>query len=976
MDINVSKFTTSEQVKGVLTFYQMQGMPVPQSLLNRLAELQNQESETKIAQDQSTTDDDFVNSEHPIYDTLVKHAKYKPDEEKKKCIFDTVNYLLQDVKDAEQPGLLLGRIQCGKTDTFVKIMALAMDRGIDVCIVLTKGTNALADQTVSRMSDDFKPFAWTEKITNRPIVAIHDIMRIKDNGINTADVKRQKFIIICKKEDDNLKHLLTLFNEKQPLLKEKNVLIVDDEADFASWNYMTRGGKVNLAVITSLINEFIHTPSYCRYLQVTATPYSLYLQPDKYIKVGDGGYVRPMRPRFTTIVPTHPKYVGGDHFFIKSVEDPESLYGCLFHPISDKCMQVMKDKNARYLSNMLTSNNIADFRYAIFSYLVATVIRKIQESSNLKYRSSCLIHLEVSQKKQVWQEALVLDFIKKIQDAYTNVEGDTSYFDELFENIYFDFYDSVTAAREHDKLIKLEMPSKEAVLDELRLSLSELEPKEIVHVVNSDRDIKELLDAKSGQLKLTALFNIFIGGSILDRGITIERMLCFFYGRKPSRFQQDTVLQHMRLYGSRPSEDMAVTRLHTTNELYEVLTKMNDLDNQLRDFLINNENDPEKKAVFVGIAPGTKIVPCAKGKIVVSDTVSITPGFRNTVWGFQTDTKKAISKVISGLDEQLESLSGYCEDQFFPVAKSVVYDILYKIRSTFVYDDGPDGLHGNFKLDWNVADMTGCIEYTTGSDNNLMYVMVRKDMNASRYRANGKFVDAPDTGSTDLAKAREVAKDAPALMLFRENGEKEQGWRGTPFYWPVLVAPMKVKPAIFTAGDYVPDINVVNVDTSELTEGINPEDILTIPNFIDKTTYENILNGKENTLLRIIGDLNASHFLEMDITGRHFKISNAVTSRDDIDAGIHTYNNGNFPFVIRDYKYLMIRARGIGCFMYTLCKLKEDNPYEILAAVDSEDDKLIFPSGEEINVQYDNTVNWTLNFNVEVIRSKVFEGDI
>lgn len=972
--IEASHFTTSEQIKGVLMFYQMQNLPAPQSLKDRLVELERQEAEALAAkiQAQATASDeeDFVDSEQPIYDTLVKYAKFKPSEEKRKCIFDTVDYLLQDGKDAEQPGLLLGRIQCGKTDTFVKIMALAMDRKIDICIVLTKGTNALADQTVSRMSDDFRPFAWSEKRTHRPIVSIYDIMQIKNNGINKTDANRQKFIIICKKEDDNLKHLLNLFNEKQPLLKEKNVLIVDDEADFASWNYMTRGGKVNLAVITSLINELVHTPSYCRYLQVTATPYSLYLQPDKFIKVGDGGYVRPMRPRFTTIVPTHPNYVGGDHFFVKSVEEPESLYGYLFHPISDKCMTVMKNKNQTYISNMLTSNNIEDFRYAIFSYLIATVIRKIQEGVGLDYRSSCLIHLEVSQKKQVWQEALVLNYIKRLQDAYTDVEGDLRPFEALFDKIYFEFYDSVEAAN------KFTMPSKEAVLDELRDCLREIEPKEIVHVVNSDRGIKELLDAKTGQLKLTSLFNIFIGGSILDRGITIDRMLCFFYGRTPKRFQQDTVLQHMRLYGARPIEDMAVTRLHTTNELYEVLSKMNDLDNQLRNFLINNESDPERKAVFVGIAPGTKIVPCAKGKIVVSETVSITPGLRSTVWGFQTGSKAEISKTITQLDEQLSSLDGYCENEFFTVDKHVVYDILNKIRSTFIYDEKRDGAYKNYNLDWNVADMTGCIEYTTGSDNNLMSIMVRKNMNISRYRSNGKFVDAPDTGSTDLTKAREVAKTAPALMLFRENGEKSQGWRGTPFYWPVLVAPMKVKPAIYTAGDYVPSFNVIDIDTSVLTEGIASDDILVVPNFISKNDYEDILNGKENTLLREISDLNASHYLETDITGRHFRINNAVATIDDIDAGIHTYNKGKFPFIVCEYKYMMLRARGNDCYMYMLCKIDDKNPYEILASEKIDDDKLIYPSGEVIEVEYDNVVNWALKYNIKVLRSKIYEGEV
>ena len=56
--------------------------------------------------------------------------------------------------------------------------------------------------------------------------------------------------------------------------------------------------------------------------------------------------------------------------------------------------------------------------------------------------------------------------------------------------------------------------------------------------VNSDKDIEELLD-DDGQLKLRTPFNLFIGGQILDRGITINNLIAFYYGRNPQRFQQD-----------------------------------------------------------------------------------------------------------------------------------------------------------------------------------------------------------------------------------------------------------------------------------------------------------------------------------------------------------------------------------------------------------------------------------------------------
>ena len=995
MNIDLSKFKSAEQLRGAIQFTEMMGGEVTPAMRERLTELEIEEREHKEEEARKTdsSEEDYIASKTPIYDTLVYNAKFKPDTEKKKCIFDTVNYLMTTEDGAEQPGLLLGRIQCGKTDTFVKIMALAFDRGIDVAVVLTKGTNALADQTVSRMKDDFEPFEWREKITRRPIVSIYDIMEIKGDGLAKSEINRRKIIIICKKEDDNLKHLLTLFNEKQPLLKQKKVLIVDDEADFASWNYMKRHGSVKLAVITKLIYQFVHTPDFCRYLQVTATPYSLYLQPDQSIEIEEDGYVRPMKPRFTTVVPTHSGYVGGEHYFKKS-EEAESMYSYVFHPISDDCLGVMKKKNNVYLKNMLTSDKIKDFRYAILSYLMATVIRKIQETAtyierhpeeNLTkddeifedvYRSSCLIHIQVSQDKQVWQEALILDLVTKIKDAYGS--GQTEFFDSLFDDIYDDFSASNKAAREFDKLINVGIPDKEEVKSALISALNSIEPKEIVHVVNSDHGVKELLDKKTGQLKLKSLFNIFIGGSILDRGITINNMLSFFYGRTTTAYQQDTVLQHMRQYGNRSKEDMAVTRLHTTYGLYDILKLMNAMDDQLRDWLVNEDHsDPDMKAVFVGLAPGTRIMPCAKGKIIVSDTVTIIPWTRLTTSGFQTGPKSSISKMINSIDARLMAMPGYVEDEFFEVNKYDIYDIIRDIRSTYVYDQKPGQKWGNYGFDWNEDDMIGLLEYCTGSKSDTVMCMVRKGLDMGRIRSNGKFVDAPDTGSTDLKKAHEVAIDKPAIMLFREEGSEAQGWRGTPFYWPVVVAAKNIEPVIFTAGSYVPQYGAAEIDLTDFLKNISNDDVLRLQ--CSKEDFDEIESGESCEVLRAITDATANKYLVPSITGRTFEINHEVVPDElELSAGIHTYNDGKFPYKIRDYKYLLLWCKVRNSFEFMLTEVDPKKPYVVRPAEEdsTEDDVLVFPTGEEINVTYNNFVIWTITYKVKNLRTISFQAKV
>jgi len=56
--------------------------------------------------------------------------------------------------------------------------------------------------------------------------------------------------------------------------------------------------------------------------------------------------------------------------------------------------------------------------------------------------------------------------------------------------------------------------------------------------------------------------------------------------------------------------------------------------------------------------------------------------------------------------------------------------------------------------------------------------------NIGRYRTEGRFFVNPDTKQQADILGTKV-RDIPALMLLRQNGEEEKGWRGLPFWWPV-----------------------------------------------------------------------------------------------------------------------------------------------------------------------------------------------
>jgi hypothetical protein len=101
-----------------------------------------------------------------------------------------------------------------------------------------------------------------------------------------------------------------------PQLASKRILIIDDEADNASIGYYyTKAGDLELRTIAGQIDDLRKQLPAASFLQVTATPYSLYLQPEE---SPPGLQIAPVRPTFTELVPIHPDYVGGKFYFEES----------------------------------------------------------------------------------------------------------------------------------------------------------------------------------------------------------------------------------------------------------------------------------------------------------------------------------------------------------------------------------------------------------------------------------------------------------------------------------------------------------------------------------------------------------------------------------------------------------------------------------------------------------------------------------
>ena len=89
-----------------------------------------------------------------FYEQFCKEKEY--DQESKNCIENAVSNLQKQKTDVRKQGMLLGKIQSGKTRTYIGIIALSFDKDYDMAIILTKSTKALAEQTYKRLDADFE----------------------------------------------------------------------------------------------------------------------------------------------------------------------------------------------------------------------------------------------------------------------------------------------------------------------------------------------------------------------------------------------------------------------------------------------------------------------------------------------------------------------------------------------------------------------------------------------------------------------------------------------------------------------------------------------------------------------------------------------------------------------------------------------------------------------------------------------------
>ena len=287
----------------------------------------------------------------------------------------------------------------------------------------------------------------------------------------------------------------------------------------------------------------------------------------------------------------------------------------------------------------------------------------------------------------------------------------------------------------------------------------------------------------------------------MDRGVTVPNLISFFYGRSPKTFQQDTVLQHCRMFGSRYRPEVAVTRFYTTDRILGVLREMHVNDSILRD-RIEEFGVDEKVLQMLQSTSSGQVKFCSFDKIRAS-RIRVING-ESKLWprGFTLKSPEILEFHTQKVENLLDThgvVPGKNAQILVDTEDAV--KILKDLSKSFEY------FAPQYEHTWKEAEIEQLISQLSDSlagrdpkHQGKVFIVVRYDRSRpNQFARKVVSLDSPDNPEEDMVPCRELAKNAPVLLLTLQKGRIKDDWNGTPFWWPVFFPPFDNKCYMYAA---------------------------------------------------------------------------------------------------------------------------------------------------------------------------------
>lgn len=472
-------------------------------------------------------------------------------------------------------GIAIGEVQSGKTATYISLLAKAIDYGYKIIIVIGGHTEDLRRQTQSRLDSDLTGIDsayLADNISHNEMaqIGIGKIDKNLPTSINVLTTTQADFssaskragrvavgagtptLFVVKKNNRVLLNLAQYLSTTLPKGDRPPLLLIDDEADWASIN---TNSEDDVTAVNAAIRKLLASSNKNSYLGITATPFANIFVNDE--------IEEDLFPRdFIQVLESPSNYQGVSEYFTSAshpalVEDVDDTLSVL--PYSHKA--------SSKLSELPQS-----LRKAIASFYVGTAIRRFRDGGARP--ASMLINVSRFKAVQAIIHKLVESFLNDMNSAIMGELGMpdgsrqgplTTLLRETYSEVFPDA--DVTWMTIRDELI--------SVADEMRTQL-----------INGDTKVardKWLAQTPRRVREVDALIpTVYVGGDVLARGLTLDGLQVSYYARRAAA--ADTLLQMGRWFGYRPGYEDLV-RLWIDPETSELFRWTADLSQRLRESL-------------------------------------------------------------------------------------------------------------------------------------------------------------------------------------------------------------------------------------------------------------------------------------------------------------------------------------------------------------------------------------------------------
>jgi hypothetical protein len=477
-------------------------------------------------------------------------------------------------------GLVVGRIQSGKTAHMLGLSAMFVSNHYDTVIIFSGTIEDLRTQTLERIEG----INFPESIIVCP--KGDDLTQNQDAQASIAahlDARRtrNKLIIIIKKNPSQINCIRTLISNSGAGLSRRRVLIIDDECDHASRdrNYAEARerplmpeeiSETNKSIRTLLI-ELRRSISPTWYIGYTATPFANLLQQED-SSTEDDEYGLSLYPRNFIHCLTQPtNHIDNEYYFLEENDN----------------VKIYDEPTHQNYSN-------TNFTNLIYLHVTSQLLKQIRE---INMPHITLVHTDISTQ----EHEAVINNINQIKNRI--IGCDIQVIKRTLLATITRYYRNIPRSQ------RTEFNNKVEQFDSNRLKRVF---RRIELIELNRRDGEQEFDDEEPEIQfrqellypIPNFSAIVIGGTRVSRGLTLKGLTLTWFSRETREPSYDTRLQQARWCGYRVNHGKSysdLVRIFTTEVLEQqfqtIALAERDLRNQLENY--DDDTDPVEERIFI-----------------------------------------------------------------------------------------------------------------------------------------------------------------------------------------------------------------------------------------------------------------------------------------------------------------------------------------------------------------------------------------